>query len=167
MSAGSIPWEKAVLQHTPNGILMVDEDARIRFANPAFHKMFRTGEEDLTGRKAADYLHADCFEQAIAGGGELSVRVSVPEHDIHYRAGLFAVEGQKQYCGIFVDTSDEERARAELSQVRQETLARAQEVIHQQMQTAQQIAGLLGETTAEAKVLLARLMDLFHQEGTA
>jgi hypothetical protein len=35
------------------------------------------------------------------------------------------------------------------------------------MKTAQEIAGLLGETTAETKVLLAKLMDLFRQEGTA
>jgi hypothetical protein len=34
------------------------------------------------------------------------------------------------------------------------------------MQTAQEIAGLLGETTAETKVLLAKLTDLFRQEGT-
>ncbi len=46
-----------------------------------------------------------------------------------------------------------------------QTLARAQEVIHRQMKTAQEIAGLLGETTAETKVLLAKLTDLFRQEG--
>lgn len=40
----------SILQHTPNGVLLVDEQARVRFANPAFCKMFRTGEEELVGR---------------------------------------------------------------------------------------------------------------------
>ena len=156
----------SILQHSPNGILLVDEDARIQFVNPAFRKMFSTGDGDLTGRKASEFLHSDCFEQAINAEGDLSVRGSVPEHDVHYRATLFMIEGERRCCGIFIDTSEEERARAELREVRRETLARAQEVIRRQMQTAQEIAGLLGETTAETKVLLAKLTDLFREEGT-
>ena len=85
---------------------------------------------------------------------------------MHYRAGVFRTERENQYCGIFIDTSEEERARAELLKVKQETLARAEEVIHRQMQTAQEIAGLLGETTAETKVLLAKLTDIFRREET-
>jgi len=166
MSARQMPEVSSILQHSPNGILLVDEEARIQFVNPAFRKMFCTGDGDLTGRKAAEFLRSDCFEQAIATEGELSVRGNVAEHGIHYRATLFKIEGQKQCCGIFIDTSEEERARAELLDVRRETLARAQEVIRRQMQTAQEIAGLLGETTAETKILLAKLTDLFRREGT-
>ena len=156
----------SILQHSPNGILLVDEEARIQFVNPAFRKMFRAGDGDLTGRKASEFLHSDCFEQAITAEGDLSVRGSVPEHDVHYRATLFMIEGERRCCGIFIDTSEEERARAELLEVKRETLARAQEVIRRQMHTAQEIAGLLGETTAETKVLLTKLTDLFRQEGT-
>jgi PAS domain S-box-containing protein len=166
MNAEAVPEVSSILQHTPNGVLLVDEGARIQFVNPAFRKMFFTGDGELLGRKACEFLHSDCFEQAITAGGELSVRGSIPEHDVHYRAGLFRIEDQHRWCGIFVDTSEEERARAELLEVRRQTLARAEEVIHRQMQTAQEIAGLLGETTAETKVLLAKLTDLFRQERT-
>jgi hypothetical protein len=48
--------------------------------------------------------------------------------------------------------------------VRAATLDRAQEVITRQMKTAQEIAGLLGETTAETKALLVKLMNLARQE---
>ncbi len=166
MNAEETPDVSSILQHSPNGILLVDDEARIRFVNPAFRKMFCTGDGDLTGRKASELLHSDCFERVIGDGGELSVRGSVPEHDVHYRAGIFRIEGEKQCCGIFIDTSEEERARAELLEVKRETLARAEEVIRRQMHTAQEIAGLLGETTAETKVLLTRLTDIFREEGT-
>ena len=161
-----MPTESSILQHTPNGVLLVDEKASIQFINPSFRTMFHTGDGDALGRKASEFLHSDCFERAIEAGGELSVRGCIPEHDVHYRAGIFRIEGERQYCGIFIDTSEEERARKELAEVKRETLARAQEVIQRQMHTVQEIAGLLGETTAETKALLAKLTDLFRQEGS-
>ena len=167
MHGERMPEVDSILQHSPNGILLVDEQAHVQFVNPAFRKMFATGDGDLTGRRASELLHSDDFERAISANGEHTVRGSVPTNDFYYRATIFRIEDEQRWCGIFVDTSEEERARAALLEVRRETLARAEEVIHRQMQTAQEIAGLLGETTAETKVLLAKLMDLFRQEGTA
>lgn len=44
--------------------------------------------------------------------------------------------------------------------------ARARQVITKQMTVAQEIAGLLGETTAETKVLLSKLIDLMGKESS-
>ena len=165
MSGRRFPDENSIFEHSPNGIALVDEEARIRAVNPAFRTMFRTGDAEVKGRKAAELLQSDCFERALAASETLAVRGSVPQHGVHYRATLFKMDSDNRCCGIFIDTTQEERTRAELLQVRRETLARAQEVIRHQMQTAQEIAGLLGETTAETKVLLAKVMDLFRQEG--
>jgi len=160
----SSPYVGAILEQTPNGVLMVDRETRIRFVNPAFRTMFRCAEEKLLGEPAARFVHCDCFERAIAAGGRLMVKSSVPAHDISFRVGLFPIEGQELYCGIFIDTSEEEKAKEHLRNLRAQTLARAQEVISRQMKTAQEIARLLGETTAETKVLLVKLMSLFEVE---
>jgi len=165
MNPGETRQVSLILQHSPNGVVLVNGEARIHYVNPAFRKMFSTGDGDLTGRKAADFLRSDCFERAAAADGDFAVRGRVPQGDVHYRATIFRIEGEERCCGIFVDTSEEERARAELLEVKRETLARAQEVVRRQMQTVQEIAGLLGETTAETKVLLTKLTDLFRQEG--
>ena len=158
------PYVGAILQQTPNGILLVDRETRIRFVNPAFRTMFRCAEEELLGAPAARFVHCDCFERAIAAGGQLMVKSSVPDHDISFRVGLFPLEGQALYCGIFIDTSEEEKAKKHLRELRAQSLARAQEVISRQMKTAQEIARLLGETTAETKILLVKLMSLFEVE---
>jgi PAS domain S-box-containing protein len=155
----------AILEHTPNGVLLVDRDTRIRFVNPAFLRMFDCGGEELLGRPAAEFVHSDCFERAIAAGGHLMVRETIPQHEVSFRVGLFPIEGEDLYCGIFIDISDEEKARRDLRDLRVQTLQRAQEVISRQMQTAQEIARLLGESTAETKVLLVKLMSLFEKEG--
>jgi uncharacterized Fe-S cluster-containing protein len=62
--------------------------------------------------------------------------------------------------GVFIDVTTQEEQHAELLKVREETLQRTQEVVERQMRTAQEIAGLLGETTADTKALLAELMAL-------
>ena len=156
----------AILQSTPNGVLLVDKGSRIRFVNPAFRKMFACVGEELQGKPAAEYVHSDCFERAIAGDGELMVKQSIPQHNLSFRVGLFPIEGEGLYCGIFIDITDEQEAKRHLDELRAQTLDRAQEVISRQMQTAQEIARLLGETTAETKVLLVKVMSLFQEEGS-
>jgi PAS domain S-box-containing protein len=155
----------AILQHTPNGIILVDKEMRIRFFNPAFRTLFKCVDDEVLGGLAKDFVHSDCFERAIAAGGSLMVKESITEHNISYRVGIFPIEAENLYCGIFIDISDEEQARKEMHELRAQTLKRAQEVISRQMQTAQEIAKLLGETTAETKVLLMKLMSLYREEG--
>jgi PAS domain S-box-containing protein len=155
----------AILQHTPNGVLLVDKATRIRFVNPAFLTMFHCADDELLGQSAKKFVHSDCFERAIAVGGSLMVKESIAEYGVSFRVGIFPIEGENLYCGIFIDISEEEKARKELLDLRAQTLKRGQEVISRQMQTAQEIARLLGETTAETKVLLMKLMSLYQEEG--
>jgi PAS domain S-box-containing protein len=155
----------AILQHTPNGVLLVDKETHIRFINPAFRTMFRCEKDELMGKAAKEFVHSDCFERAIAAGGSLMVKESIPEHEVSFRVGIFPIEGEDLYCGIFIDISEEEKARKDFLDLKAQTLKHAQEVISRQMQTAQEIASLLGETTAETKVLLLKLISLYQEEG--
>lgn len=156
--------DSVILQQTPNGILLVDAETRIQYVNPAFRVMFHCEGEELLGKPAKEFVHSDCFERAIAAGGRLIIKESIPVHHVSFRAGLFPIEGEGLYCGIFIDISDEEKAKQHYRDLRAQTLKRAQEVISRQMKTAQEIARLLGETTAETKALLVKLMSLFEEE---
>jgi transcriptional regulator of aromatic amino acid metabolism len=156
----------AILEQTPNGVLLVDKKTHIHYINPAFREMFHCCNEKLLHQPAAKFVHSDCFERAISVGGRLMVKESIPVHNVSYRVGIFPIEGEDLYCGIFIDISEEEDAKKHYRELRAQTLGRAQEVISRQMKTAQEIARLLGETTAETKVLLVKLMSLFKEEGT-
>jgi uncharacterized Fe-S cluster-containing protein len=48
--------------------------------------------------------------------------------------------------------------------LKQETLEKVHQVVDSHMQVAQEIAGLLGETTAETKVSLMKLQQVLDQE---
>ena len=65
---------------------------------------------------------------------------------------------------IITDITAESHRRDELEKMKEETLAKATQVINNQMFVAQQIAGLLGETTAETKITLLDLITQFNRE---
>jgi len=163
----------SIIEHSPNAVVLVDGDGNIEFTNPGFRRMFRCEEELLVGNPIEDFIHSDCFARALQSDGFLAEKVMVPEHDLSYRIQIFPIRGEhpngtikndELFGAVIVDTSEEEHARREVATVKQETLQRAQEVIMRQMQTAQEIAGLLGETTADTKVLLVELMNIVKQE---
>jgi len=58
----------------------------------------------------------------------------------------------------------EEKNKKELMKVKENTLNAAQEVIQKQMRVAQEIASLLGETTAETKIILTKLKKIVAGE---
>ena len=68
------------------------------------------------------------------------------------------------YMATLTDITEEESKREAMEQIREETLTKATQVINNQMFVAQQIAGLLGETTAETKIILLDLIKQFSQE---
>ena len=62
-------------------------------------------------------------------------------------------------------TKEEAQAREDYER-KLETIDLAQKVIYKQMMVAQEIAGLLGETTAETKTTLTKLCDSLLDRGT-
>ena len=64
----------------------------------------------------------------------------------------------------FQDVAREEKIREQHYNRKVETVEMAQKVIEKQMMVAQEIAGLLGETTAETKVTLTKLRDSILNE---
>ncbi len=63
---------------------------------------------------------------------------------------------------MLADITDDVRRQKEFASLKEASLERAQQVIDKQMRVAQEIAGLLGETTAETKAILTQLMQLFQ-----
>ncbi len=59
----------------------------------------------------------------------------------------------------------EEEHKREMSKIREEAIESAQKVISKQMEIAQEIASLLGETVAETKVSLLKVLDVVMEEA--
>jgi PAS domain-containing protein len=151
-----------VIENTANGVLLVDQNLEIQFANPAFRRMFSPDQPNVIGFPARQIFQNDYFERALTADGRLAEIGR--RGDLVFRLQVFPIRGEPLLGAVIVDISAEARAGEEFKRVREATLQRAQEVITRQMKTAQEIAGLLGETTAETKALLVQLMNLARRE---
>ncbi len=153
-----------IIQASPDGVVVVDRDLKIVEVNPAFAHLFSCQRERVAGRSIGEFMDPEPFRQTCASQGSMHLDLTVPSYGLIFRGTFFYVAHQGVVISLLDNMTQEVTQRRELDQVRSETLEKAQEVINKQMRVAQEIAGLLGETTAETKVLLTKLMRVMRGE---
>ncbi len=149
-----------IIQATPNGIIVDDEKLDIVTINPAAEKMFQCRQEALKGKKVRTLVDDSIFSEVLEKKTLIVDNVEYPNYGLKVRQFIFYVPKSQVVIAIFADITEQSRQKDQLSELRKETLERAQEVINKQMRVAQEIASLLGETTAETKVILDQLMHI-------
>jgi iron only hydrogenase large subunit-like protein/uncharacterized Fe-S cluster-containing protein len=156
---------QVVMDVTPNPVIIVDTRLYIQDMSPSAETMFGVRTGDVTGKPLQMVLPAiDGFAQVRNTGRALindSLRI---REGLIVEQSIVPVEGGNLLVGILRNVTEREQQRAELDRIRTETLTRTNEVVKNQMRVAQEIAQLLGETTAETKMMLSRLAKLL-QEG--
>jgi iron only hydrogenase large subunit-like protein/uncharacterized Fe-S cluster-containing protein len=153
-----------ICQMTPNAIIVLSNDLRILELNPAAENKFLGGKGQGVGYPLSTIMDPKYFEEALLSKNLVTGEVTFPDYGMVAWQAIFYVEKDDILIGIFVDITQEKKQRERFSRVTDETLEKAQEVINKQMKVAQEIAGLLGETTAETKVQLTKLMNLIKNE---
>lgn len=153
----------AIFEYTPNLVFILDHDLILQEYNPTFNQIFGMGEISLKGMPLIAFLDEAPFKQCVdQKGSVIGLRLPVSQtQQIFY---CNAVYTEKFVLGILTDITQYEHNRQELLKVKERTITACQEVIDKQMRVAQEIASLLGETTAETKVNLNRLKDIVLQE---
>lgn len=158
-------WE-LLWEYDPNGLLVVDLEMRIRLVNPALCSMFQTLPEKIIGRHARD-LRGDTQDLKDAWENNTVIRAKendYPDQGLHVREVIFPLKSHNLIACIVVDTTHEWKQREELSKIKNQTIQRVNEVVDKQMKVAQEIASLLGETTANTKVSLLQLLKTLERE---
>lgn len=155
-----------VLESTPNVIVIVDSDMKIIEFNGAAEKVFGKSRAQALNMYLYEVMDHTDFEEVLDTGKDiLGKRVTYEDKKITTIQNIVYVREQNTVLGVFQDVSKEEERKQQAYKVKVETIEMAQKVIDKQMLVAQQIAGLLGETTAETKVTLTKLRDTILFDG--
>ena len=150
---------------TPNAIIVIDENETIRDLNAAAEGMFKTKKGEVVGKNLSSIMEPGHFRKALQEKAVMQGEVCYPDMELVTYQTIFYEPGERLAMGIIADITEERKRERRLLEIREQTLDKAQGVINKQMEVAQKIAGLLGETTAETKVLLTNLMNTFKNEG--
>ncbi|QCX34145.1 4Fe-4S dicluster domain-containing protein [Caloramator sp. E03] len=154
-----------IINSSPNAILALNRELYIHEANNAAYRIFNIENINLVGKNVYDFF--DCPDFAIVKDTEkniLNQKYHYEKFDVTVEQSIIYVKDQDAIIIIMKDITKEEKSNKQLNKVRSETVEIAQKVIEKQMRVAQEIASLLGETTAETKVALTKLKDIIVTE---
>lgn len=153
-------------QFDPNSLVVMDHESMIiQVVNPSFCRIFGTEEPEVLGKHASAFFDDLCdFEKAWQEKIVIRKEKKFPRYGTYLRLIIFSLHDEGVVACILVDLTSEHLQREEMRRMKQELLQNVNKVIDKQMQTAQEIAGLLGETTAEAKVSLIKIRNALNEE---
>ena len=161
--AESMSYE--IIHNSPEGIVVLDSEMNVVDINSKAKELLGIAAVSLKGLPAIDFFNPTEFLIAQNSGRQyVRKKVYVPETKRHIEMSISILKGNRALFGILKDITDEVHYSEKLGKMRMETLATTDEVIKKQMRVAQEIASLLGETTAETKVALLRLKKTLMQE---
>lgn len=166
MHAKSESFANLVMETSPNIVLIVDKDMKVMEYSAVGEKYFGKTRAEALDMYLYEFIDPVDFQwvydthQSIHGK-----RVKYEEYNLSTLQNIVYIEKEDVVLATFIDiTREEEQAKADYDK-KLETVDLAQRVIHKQMMVAQQIAGLLGETTADTKTTLTKLCQSMLEDG--
>lgn len=155
-----------IMDEIPMITIIIDESQKIIEFNSAAVNAFKISRADALKLYIFELIDPSDFQYVLDTGLSINnKRVNFPEYGLKAEGNIVCIQKKKAAMGLYRDITKDEAAADKRFQSRLATADMAQKVIENQMMVAQQIAGLLGETTAETKVILNRLKNQILQDG--
>lgn len=158
-----------VMETSPNIVLIVDEEMKIKEYSNVGEKYFGKTRTEALQMYLYEFIDPVDFQWVFDTHQNIhGKRVNYPEYKLSTLQNIVYIEKENAVLATFIDITKEEAQAREDYERKLETIDLAQKVIHKQMMVAQEIAGLLGETTAETKTTLTKLChSLLEESGDA
>ncbi len=157
---------ETIFQRLPVAIALADEAHRVVYNNRAFIELAGgDGQEVVQGKTFRELFGVDPLESDEETGGSKWLKLE----NVGRTAKLYNFKLPEENLRVLmlVDITETVIKDQQADVFKTETITKAQQVIHQQMRVAQEIAGLLGETTAETKAVLFELIKLAGNLGAS
>ncbi len=152
-----------VINTSPNGIIVLDQQLNIIHMNPAFKNFFHCSN-NAVGKKISTLMDPEPFIQ-LKNSDEKEISMVIKHNDnLICHQIIYTLEEEDQIAGIFVDITKHTSVTEKLSSLKKETIYKAQELLDHQITMAQNLAKYLGESTAKGEELVEKLIELTEDE---
>lgn len=152
-----------VVDSSLNAVIVATKDLLIHQLNPMADRLFNPEGLPTRGHHLATFIDPSNFAEVAETGQALHRRVDYPELELFTSQIIYPLPNYGLVIGIISDITETENRKKQLEKQHQATALRAREVIRNQMKLAQEIAGLLGEATAETKATLLELINTVEE----
>ena len=154
-----------VINNTPNAIFVLDENLCVQQINKAGCALFNLKTpSDILGSPIVRLLNPADYLGVMTSGVPIKEKKHYLAEYKKYVAETIVYDHEYHIVfSIMRDITSEEERQSERSELCNKTEAITNEVIEKQMRVVQEIASLLGETTAETKIALTQLKDALQK----
>lgn len=150
-----------VLNNMPSGVVVVNEDLEVQELNRPAIKLLNIGHEsDVLGESVVRILDTGPFFTVMETGKSIKkLRSYFSDYNKYFEQTIVHDRSSKMLIDIISDVTEEEEEAIRKRETAAKTAEVADRVIENQMRIVQEIASLLGETTAETKIALTKLKE--------
>lgn len=155
-----------VISFSPNAIVVLDNYLNIMALNDAACRLFNVDDaKEYGGRYIGELTDSSAFEEAVVRRENvLNRKIYLFRYEKYVEQSVIYVKEHNMLFAILHDLTESEKQNEKIKIVKLETVQTADNVIEKQMRVVQEIAMLLGETTAETKVALTKLKNTIMSE---
>ena len=158
-------FSDSIVKHTPNGIIVLNEDLEIQQINDAARRIMNIrNASDVLGEPVLRILDPSIFLQVKNTGRTAADKVYLAEYKRFVERTVVFDRDSETVIGIMRDVTSEELDREKKENICRQTAEVADRVVEKQMRIVQEIASLLGETAAETKIALTKLKENIQDE---
>lgn len=154
-----------IFNHSPNLIIILDDKLNVLEFNPTAERAFQIDADNICNKPISNLIDDEDFIEVLTTKENIyAKKVFYQKYDLVVMISIMYLPKQDLYLSIMHNMTEEEKKNKELKILKENTLDAAQNIINKQMRVAQEIASLLGETTAETKVTLTKLQKVIRGE---
>lgn len=159
-------FSDTIVRNTPNGIIVLNDSLEVQQINSAAMELMNIRcASDVLGDQVVRILDPKVFIDVLrTGKGIYNERIFLTEYQRCVERTIVCDSESKMLICIMRDVTEEENARSKKEEISRNTIEVADKVIEKQMRIVQEIASLLGETTAETKIALSKLKESIQDE---
>ena len=155
-----------IIQNSPNGIFAVDGELAISEINEKAAQLLGANIAVIKGDLLEKYHNPVDFYAALYDNECFTAKKVLLEKTGKWvEMTVRKVKNQNTLFCIMKDITEDVDYNARINKIKEETAQAASEVVSKQMRVVQEIASLLGETTAETKIALLKLRDALGKEA--
>lgn len=154
-----------IIHSTPNAIFALTEELNIHEVNMAARRIFKLENDELQNKKISEIIDCpDIYSVNDTKKDIINKKFFYENYNLIVEQSILYIKENHMIILIIKDITNDEKKQIQMHRVQSETVEIAQKVIDKQMRVAQEIASLLGETTAETKVALTKLKNSIQSE---
>ncbi len=161
-------FSDTIISNTPNGIMVLNESLEVQQINAAARQIMNIRDvSDVLGEPVVRILDPQRYLQVLNDGRNIhDKRVYLAEYRRYVEETIIYDRSYHILMSIMRDITNEELEREKKEAVSRQTIEITDKVIEKQMRAVQEIASLLGESTAETKIALTNLKEYLKDESS-